>query len=350
MFYTGNFCECSACACLFFKNPTNATGVSIADYDTVTSWDKRTKQEMLAIQKDKEKVNYGAYLRTLMLNRSKKDDKYFSLKIPMSLLHPLFSIDAPFPMKRILTINLKLNKPSMNLLCPSADKNYKLAVKDIYCDFAHLVFEQSLRSGWMEAINENNLVRCIDFPSVRHFPVATGTQFAFFPSILTYTTLPQSLIIFFITNDQHEGDYTKNSFSYKSRGLKSISLTINGEPHFLNVFTNDMNIKTDSADLFRWYEQFIAVFGEKAGLNVPIQVFEKDFFLYCYDLTSTPRNLRVDEVTGEANNTLITSASLDLSCQFKTATTEAMVIYCIGLQKAVCEFTVDGEAAESVSD
>ena len=115
-----------------------------------------------------------------------------------------------------------------------------------------------------------------------------------------------------------------------------------GNSHWMNQYSKDMVIEFESSDRYRWYSAFLSVFGKSTALSISINRFYKDFFLYCYDLTSTPSAMPVDPNTGEPLLNLVTSGSIDISLTFNKPVEENLVLYAIGQQKAIAEFTVDG--------
>ena len=287
-----DLCDCTRCLCWTHQPPTGGPYVHTSEaYEEILKWKPRTKAEIIALHQESRKLNYGAYLRSLMLARG-RSGKGFTLKTRLNLIHPFFRMQTVFPLKRLLTLTFKLNSPSLNLLCLSTDKDYKLAVKKMHLEIEFVKFEQSLRTGWYEAINENSLIRELQLPNERHFTLVNGVSEFFLQAVLTYSTMPNYIIMFFHYDDTHVGNF-KNRFSFQCHDVRSIDLKINGVPHHFNDYTANMDISPESTCLYFWYDKFLIAMVEIRHLVFLLKNFIMIFFCTVFHSIRFPQTCKM---------------------------------------------------------
>ena len=341
------FCLFFRCVCLQYKLPTpeeNNSGAGTAILaEMEKSGVKRTAEEIEQIMLKIKNFNQGSYDRALILKESANTG--FTFRVALSFLHPFFCLKMLYPQKRLLSIELKLNDSSKTIVKAESDNTkYRISIAEAYLDLSYCTLESSLRAKYYELISQEKLMR--SFPLIRetHFAIKSGQTLFYLANVCAYGVQPTHLTVLLTEEDRHLGNHAPR-FVYKHQNVKSMQFFRNGSPHFLNSRLNSMDLTSiTSKDVFFLYEEFLNLY-PRAAESISLAKFHSDFFLYCIDLSAAPPGMRKD-ADGNQNLSLITSASVDMSLEFHSATTKNLIIYVFAHHNSIASFGPTGEMAD----
>ena len=270
----------------------------------------------------------------------KKD--YFSCRVPLRQLNAFFEIDAIYPQKRVIQVDLVLSPSSKTLIIgPDAQKNVKLRVRKIELRLQYVELEPTIRTEWYGSIERNKLTRV--FPTYRtsHRTIRAGQEQEFLPAVMSFGLLPEFVAVVFQKESIHCGNY-ENPFSYNSCDVKSLKLSKNGIGHFLNHESTGMKVVEDSHKHYLWYDEFLKCFGKEASSIGPDRFFH-DLFVFTFDLSCVPTFWEHDKCDNSAKLNLVSAGVIDLEVTFDKPTDTNLIVCVIGYQNSIASFNPNGE-------
>ena len=299
---------------------------------------KRTAAEISAYVEEQKKFNKGLYERALLL---KKGDNGFELRIPLRYLSRFFDLDFVWPAKRLMSIELKLNPASKNLIKEDSMKDaYDIQIVKIDLDISYVTLEESIRRSWYNLLESEKMVRVFDSVRETHFALNANSSVYFLKNVCPFGIYPRFLTIFFQTEEIHLGKF-KNSYHYSSMGVSGLEVYCNGNSHYLNPRLSKLSLDdVASPDVFFFYEKFLYLYPETAR-SVSLAQFHADFFLFCIDLTPFDHNAPKDSLS------LVTSGSIDLTIRMESENKKNLICYVHANHKSIVTVDVSGEILEN---
>ena len=279
----------------------------------------------------------GLYSRAVMVNRG-----VFCCRVPLHLLSCFFKLDAIYPQKRVLVVQLQLAPSKKTLIVgPDKAKNVKLTVRRIALRLQYAELEPSLRTKWYESIARNNLIRVFPTYSTAHRSITKGQEREYFTNLLPYGVLPEFVAVVFLKETTHGGNF-QNRFCYKHNDITSLTLFKNGVAHFLNQESQGDEIKEQSHRHFLWYDEFLKCYSSNSASIDPFK-FYHDLFVFTFDLSTVPIVWENSQTDASTKLNLISAGTIDLEVTFKAALPENLIVCAIGYRKSVASFNADGE-------
>ena len=233
-------CECLMCACTTKLEVTGSgatavrgkVGILAGRPHTNTEIDAladATKIEMNDYRKERKLLNKGSWLRSELLRSSARKDIVLSCRL--SCVHPFFLLQLIYPLRTQLVLELTLkDDKAMIIRAEGNTNNYSLEMKQIYLRIRYCTFDSRIRERWISAMSQAKITRNIQIAKHAFYTLNTGTTTARFPGLFASSVNPVCLIAFFTSQDQQNGNYRTNKFSYKDIGLKSYSIFADGSP------------------------------------------------------------------------------------------------------------------------
>ena len=327
-----------------FKGSTGTTNCRAMKYEDIVKLDDLTEKAIDEKFLEKNKLNDGLWLRSRMLAKSR--DRDIVTIAPLSLLHPLFAMQAWYPHRTNLgvTINMR-NDSQILMLKEGSTEQVKLTVTDIYLSMKYGTYRNDLRTRWMKNISSLGLRRNLQVFKTHEFPIAKDATFARYPSIFSFGTAPQTLMIWVQPARIHGGNFTNNRYCFKNFGLDTLKVFLSGIPLKRNTLWQGMNLgKRYSYFHFYWYKRVIETFGQEAK-DVSLDSFYDDTFVYCVSLAKNPRYGDDYGFTHDPSLrkvSFIEGSTIDVEMIFKEPMEEPMLVSFCGLFDIVVGMDADG--------
>ena len=243
---------------------------------------------------------------------------------------------------------LKRNAMSKVIIKNESDsETYDLDITAAYLDISLILLEANIRREYYDLINNDKLMRILPTEKVHHYNIAKGNQIYFLPNCCSFSTIPEWLTIFLITESQHLGDFS-NRFVYKHHNLTHLQAFKNGVPHYGNALQKEMSYGDESKGqkpetskyVQYWYSKMLSCYGSSPRC-VSLQRFCSEFFIFCLDFASTtPRHMFPKD---ENPLHLVTSGSIDLNLQFSSNLETNLVLYVISHENTLVKVGPTGE-------
>lgn len=169
-----------------------------------------------------------------------------------------------------------------------------------------------------------------------------------FPSIFSFSVVPSTLLVWFVSEVQSVGNFNVNRFCYEDPGLERVALYKDGSSVFQNEATKNLNIERNSVDLLYLYECFLQTFGETA-LDISAERFQNDHFVLCYNLSPNPLLRKQKAVAlSIADRALapLTGGVLDFELLLKTPLASNTIVYFCAVSDIVAIFDQNGISVE----
>lgn len=316
------------------------TGCGIVELDTLKSSAKvRTAAEIQKISMDMQNFNMGLYMRSQLMNQTKGDG--IEMRVPLYLLSHFFDLDVFYPLKRLLTIDLSLNKSCKNLIKDTSDTNdYEVVIKNAYLDLSWVTLESGIRSNYYDLIDKEKLVRLVSSTKESHFSLQSGSSVYFLPNITPFGLLPSFITLLLLPDTVHLGNWS-NRFRYSVLDIDSIEIFIDGNPSYLNDRLRNLDLSSEmSMDVTWLYRLFLSAYGTNAK-HITLKTFFTDFF--CITLPTSALNCGISEDAMP----LVRSGSINLSLTLKSNTSRNYVLIVLSNYKSLVKIDVTGEVLES---
>ena len=150
---------------------------------------------------------------------------------------------------------------------------------------------------------------------IRHHLLAANTKNIHIPNMLR-GKLPRGFIIFFIGNEAHSGNSTKNPFFFKNYDLDYMNVYINGEP----IHPNPIKMVWNDGSVVNQFKWMLDNIGLKHYISngITIEEFAGNSACFPYDLTPDQCNSYQSHGTDTGN--------IDIALGFKTPLPEAVQV------------------------
>ena len=150
---------------------------------------------------------------------------------------------------------------------------------------------------------------------IRHHLLAANTKNIHIPNMLR-GKLPRGFIIFFIGNEAHSGNSTKNPFFFKNYDLDYMNVYINGEP----IHPNPIKMVWNDGSVVNQFKWMLDNIGLKHYISngITIEEFAGKSACFPYDLTPDQCNSYQSHGTDTGN--------IDIALGFKTPLPEAVQV------------------------
>lgn len=194
----------------------------------IAALEDATEDEIRKFREDQMKINPGSWLRSIMLRESATKDVILSCRL--SCIHPFFMLQLVYPLRTQLQLELTLKDDKAMLLRPSSDsENYTLEMQQIYLKMRYCSFDSRIRDRWISAMSQAKITRNIQIARHAFYTLNTGTTTSRFPGLFASSVNPICLIAFFTSQEQENGNYRTNKFSYQDIGVTSYSIFADGQ-------------------------------------------------------------------------------------------------------------------------
>ena len=200
-----------------------------------------------------------------------------------------------------------------------------------------MVLESSIRSAWYRLISSQKILRVFDSVHETHFTLAKDSSVFQLANTVPFGTFPRFLTFCFNSEAQHTGNYGPR-FVYTAQDLISVHLTANGSSWFDSERVRKLNLEhVDNPDVDYFYQKFLECFPEKAKF-VSRKRYFYDMFIFCFDLVP---------LKSEDQLSLLTSATINLHLQFKTALVNNLIVYIHSHRKSLITIGEQGDILEN---
>ena len=343
-------CKCPRCLCLLKKDPADGTSMCLTEtnaktFDEVKELEDATVDEIMEIQQNRSKMNYGLYLRSRMLCSTRK--RSLTFVVPLKYLNIFFSHECYIPLRQVITVELVMQDDRNLLVVKDGLANsvrYKLAVSKAFLNLRFCTMEPRLRTKWLDSINNLTLTRNFQAAKCVHFNIKGGKSTARYSSIFAYSALPAYLKIFFISETAHTGDYKTNKFSYTHHNVQSISIFKSGIPHSTNTITCDMKLEKYGYHHMYWFKEFQRMYGP-TSYDISAEYFHSDLFCYCFNLTPNPLLSGDKAIALEPQDrtlSFVEGAVLDVNLAFSESLAQNTMVFFVGYFDLIQSFDANG--------
>ncbi len=209
-------------------------------------------------------TNNNAYVQLKKI--SSKD----SFEVYSRLSHPLFFQDKLIPPNVSIKIRLRRAPAQFCLLSTAlaegAVYDEKLKLVESFMDVKKVIINSKIEEMHKSILNKNQRMYFpfFDYQTLS-FVVSKGSLQ--FTSETLMTEVPQFAMVAITQSKNFNGEVSKNPFEFKSNGLSSVYMTVNGQKQMMS----NMNMSIDNNLYIRLYRQFcdvISSYGEMTDLTV----------------------------------------------------------------------------------
>ena len=342
-YLTGRKCLCN------IKDMKGSTGTSnclAKTYTQLVALDDLSTTQIDAAFAKRNKFNLGLWRRARMVSNSRTRD--VETTAPLSIFHPFFSQRLFWPHRTNLGVSLAMRDEAQILILKNGATDaskYKLTVTDCYLTLPYCTFLPELRTRWLSNISNLGLRRNLQVFKTVHFPLPKDASYARYPSIFSFSNLPQTLLIWIQPASTHTGDYKHNRYCFKNHGLDSLNLYLSGGPLKRNSFWHSMDLQKENGFYHHyWYKCMLSTFGKSAE-DISLDSFYHDTFVFCVSLADNPRYRDDYGFTKDPADRLISfvnAAVLDCEVKFKAQMKVPMIISFCGLYDINAGYDVEG--------
>lgn len=148
--------------------------------------------------------------------------------------------------------------------------------------------------------------------------------------------LPRRLILAMLSNEAFNGSFQHTPFNFKTYGLESVELTVDGE----NVAGTPLNCDFQGGLYCRAYDNMFSSMQKAykdAGIDISYSDFASGYALFCFDLTPDGCGACNEHFEVQRNG------NLRMKLRFAAATTETINILVYGEFDSVIEITKERE-------
>lgn len=200
----------------------------------------------------------------------KKISSQESFEVYSKLSHPLFFQDKLIPPNVSLRIRLRRAPAQFCLLSTAiaegAVYDEQLKIADTFMDVKKVIINSKIESMHQQILNKGQRLYFpfFDYQTLSFVVTKGSLQFT---SETLMTEVPQFAMIAITDSKGFNGEISKNPYDFKSHGLSSVYMTVNGE----KMLMSNMNMSVDNNLYIRLYRQFVDVissYGEMSDLTV----------------------------------------------------------------------------------
>ena len=151
--------------------------------------------------------------------------KEVTVNTKLSFLHPFWQIPAYYPIRNPVAFDLTMKDPRQILSVGKTDtKKYRLEITKIQLKLVYAEFEARIKERWNAALATSGLVRSIQCGKSAYFSMKQGARQQRFPSIFSFSVVPSTMLVWFLTEKACVGDFNTNRFCYTDPGLQGTIL------------------------------------------------------------------------------------------------------------------------------
>ena len=150
--------------------------------------------------------------------------------------------------------------------------------------------------------------------------------------------------MFFELESVSNGDRLNNRFHFECFDVGKIEIFKSAVPHHSNPDQCLMSIKRGNRWNFKWFNDFIEIFGSASHDMTP-EAFMDDNFIFAWNLSPNPvlpEEKLVTERASDRQLSLIDAGSLDVSLLFNTPLPDNVCVHFMAFIDGISEFTADG--------
>lgn len=216
-----------------------------------------------------------------------------SFEVYSKLSHPLFFQDKLLPPGFSLRIRLRRSPVQFCLLSTALTEgsvfDEQLKIMDTYMDVKKVIVNSKIESMHQQILNKGQRLYYpfFDYQTLS-FVVSKGSLQ--FTSETLMTEVPQFAIVAITNSKGFNGEISRSPFDFKSNGLSSVHMTVNGEKQMMS----NMNMSIDNKQYMRLYRLFcdvISSHGEMSDLTVEDYV-SNTYFLVPVNWSNTGKEDR----------------------------------------------------------
>ena len=247
-------------------------------------------------------------------------DTYHDLVLFDKLMVTPFTQEKLLPYRIELFLTLDRAKPAFYLMASSANTAAaaKIEIKDIKLHVPYVKLSDptflSLETG---KANKSRRIPIVRSRVIRH-PIASGVIHPVIQHLFTGRSLPQKILVGFVTNKAESGHIEKNPINFNHNNVAQIQIFKNGQAYprfpFRPDFTKKMYVK-EFASLF----DVANVRNVNVGFPINYDEYPKGFAFYGFDLTG-------DQTKDEDTSHLREYGDITFDVVFKTAPAEAITM------------------------
>ena len=247
-------------------------------------------------------------------------DNYHDLVLFDKLMVTPFTQEKLLPYGIKLFLTLERAKPAFYLMASSANTATaaKIEIKDIKLHVPYVKLSDptflSLETG---KANKSRRIPIVRSRVIRH-PIASGVIHPVIQHLFTARSLPQKILVGFVTNKAESGHIEKNPFNFNHNNVAQIQIFKNGQAYprfpFRPDFGKKMYVK-EFASLF----DVANVRNVNVGFPINYDEYPKGFAFYGFDLTG-------DQTKDEDTSHLREYGDITFDVVFKTAPAEAITM------------------------
>ena len=200
----------------------------------------------------------------------------------------------------------------------------------------------------MASIERLHLRRCLQMPKTNYSTLLKTMQEIRLTNVLQFGVLPAWICIYFNELKHIYGSYSKPFYCSSPFDVKYIKVYISGKPHFLNQQMSDLNITSNSPDLFYFYNLMCQFYGPNAH-HESLSSFYKDSFVFMIPMSRSPLPkgyYGTDTDLRERNIQFGEAGSIEVEVGFHGKATEDRAIFVTGWFDVMVSLRDDWELRE----
>ena len=273
-----------------------------------------------------------------MCKRS-EDHNGFDVEVPLKFFNRFFSLEMAYPSKRLLSVEFRMVGDNQFIIKNDSDTNiYSVVITSMELRLQYLQLEPLIRSRFYESIQRKGIVRSFAYSRSSHFTMQKDLKHFFFSNIFSFSTFATHLVLLFQPERLYSGAF-KNSFVYKSSGIKTIHVFRDGIGINQNNFMTNMKLEDcDSKDCNYLYNNFLRLCCKNGEPIISFDRWFQEMFIFAIDLSMCPMSLAD---SNESQLQLLSKGCLDLSIE-TNALSENYVLEVIACFNACCAFDASG--------
>lgn len=285
------------------------------------------------------KTNLGLYDRAMYLKKCANNGS-ITFRINLGLLLKFFQLKCIYPIKRVVTLDLKLHSDNKILIKPSSDTSkYSLHVTDISLSLMMVTFENSIRVLWYQTLDKEKLIRSLEVEKEFHFTLPKTTKTHYLGNMFSFARTPKKIFFTLTPETSFLGDHGPRHI-FKHHDLKHICLTKNGVNHHTSGRTSDMDLSDPmGSDALFWYSSFLSCTKSK---TLSFERFYHELFVFSYNLDPNPLHLMTNE-SSKDNLGLVSSGTIDASISFKENPSTNLILIVTVFFDTLISFNASGE-------
>ena len=200
----------------------------------------------------------------------------------------------------------------------------------------------------MASVERLHLRRCLQLPKTNYSTLLKTMQEIRLTNVLQFGVRPAWICIYFNELKHIYGSYSKPFYCSSPFDVKYIKVYISGKPHFLNQQMSDLNITSNSPDLFYFYNLMCQFYGPNAH-HESLSSFYKDSFVFMIPMSRSPlpkAYYGTDTDLRERNIQFGEAGSIEVEVGFHGKATEDRAIFVTGWFDVMVSLRDDCELRE----